>query len=191
MRIAAIVFAALVAVLGGGYFWLSQNGYQVTMTRAELQKKLEEKLPIKGKRGPLEYTVGRAALDLRPDGRVAVDADVAVSALGQKANATIQGSGVLEYRAGEFFLRQVAVEKVTVAKPAEDEKGGLGAMVLKQMEGQLLQLGGPILDAVLEKNPVFRLKPDNLKHNVAKLAITKVEVRDQALLVTLNPFKAE
>ena len=56
--------------------------------------------------------------------RVGVDADVVISAFNQNLGAEIQGSGVLEYREGEFFLRDVAVENVSMAPRDERRQGG-------------------------------------------------------------------
>ena len=115
MRALAITLALLLALAGGGYFWLRQNSLQLAIPKSQVQERIDARLPFNGARGPLQYAVTRAAVDLRPDGRLAIDADITARALGADIGAELLGSGVLSYREGEFFLGDVAVEEVTLA----------------------------------------------------------------------------
>ena len=45
--------------------------------------------------------------------------------------------------------------------------------------------------SVLEKYPVYRLREGQTKHDLARLVLEKIEVRDQTLVATLNPFKGK
>ena len=99
-----------VAVADGNSVATAEGGEAVVTTGA-----LPDGTTFNGARGPLQYAVTRAAVDLRPDGRLAIDADITARALGADIGAELLGSGVLSYRDGEFFLGDVAVEEVMLA----------------------------------------------------------------------------
>ena len=194
---------ALCVAGGGLYLWLAQNSFRVTISKAQLQERIDARMPFTGTRGPLQYTVMRAAIDLRANGRVGIDADFSARILGTDVGAALVGSGVLDYREGEFFLREVGVEDVAILPGPQRESGsrlrqilganarGVLSVAQKQIEDEIRRHGGAILGAVLERYPVYKLKPENVKHELARLVLEKIEVQDQSLVVTLNPLKGK
>jgi hypothetical protein len=91
---------------------------------------------------------------------------------------------------------------VTIAPREDKQPGGprlkqllqqgaraFGSQALKQVEDEVRRHGGTILNAVLEKQPVYKLRAGDTKHDLARLVLDKIEVREQTLLATLNPFR--
>ncbi len=193
------IVAVLAAVAGGLYFHLARNGLTIPIAKSALQARVDARLPVIGARGPLNYSVNSAILDLRPDGRIAVEAAIGLRVLDRAAEARVLGSGLLEYKDGDFFLRNIAIEDVALAEVQTGAKTGTGlgqilnaqlrnvvAVAMRQVEDELRKRGGAVLGAVLDSYPVYRLKQEDHKQALARLVLEKIEVRDQTLVATLN-----
>ncbi len=196
----------------------------VRLSREEVQAKVDAKLPLRVTKLGVAYDVSRAVVDLRPDGRVAVDADVDASALNRTAKVALVGSGALAYRDGEFFLTGFKVERAVpraVDPSLADEarpQGRLGAAIealaLKDRAAKALEAAGAedgaafltarkdavvamakakgegMLADALERRPVYRLKEDDVRQSLAKLALRDVRVEDGQLVAELNVMHA-
>lgn len=189
------------AIAAGLYFYFAQNGLRISIGKDALQTRIDQRMPFIGVRGPLHYSLNTALLDLRADGRVGVDAGIGLQVLNRTVEARVTGSGRLEYRDGDFFLYEIAVEDVALAEAqpgaAPDPRARLRQILesklrnvasgaLRQLEEELRKHGGAVLGAALDRYPVYRLKQEDHKQALAKMVLDKIEVRDQTLIVTLS-----
>jgi hypothetical protein len=108
----------------------------IRLSRDEVQRRIDERLPLEGSRFGVAYSVGRAAVDLRKDGRIGVDADVSANALNRRADLLLAGNGELAYRDGAFYIvgfKVTGAAPRAVDEPLADEdpapKGRLSALV--------------------------------------------------------------
>ena len=199
----------LTAGLGGLAWWLrSKPEIRIGISQTRIQSVLDAQLPIEGEAGVLSYRIGKAAVSLREDGRVAMDMAVEANLLKGCARGSLIGSGVLDCRDGAFYLKEFDVENVALdAVTYEDAPLASAAALLQGLIGKVPasvatfvsdgaeSLAGKVktwavgaMRAVLDGQPIHRLDTKDAKQAVARLVLRKVEVVNGALVVTLDPL---
>ena len=184
---------------------------EIVMDRAALQARVEARLPFHGSKGSIRYTVTGVKVDIRPDGRVASDAVVSLTAMGHSAVGHLVGSGVLSYGGGSFYLGAFALEKASihvgppstqtptgVPRSSEEARAAAARRHLADMvthfatgaqqeaEREVRESGSAVMAAVLDRYPVYTLRQGDFKRDVARLFLERVQVRDGNLVVTLD-----
>ena len=152
--------------------------YTVSMNAEEIQRRLQEKLPVERTKLLLKTTVtdvqvrlqeGSDRIRLRPSlvlevpllgalpGQVSVDARVRYAP-----------------DRGEFFLDDAVVTDLDVPRIPDSQRDRAQRLVAM------------VAQAYFATTPVYRLKQGNFKHALAKLIIKSVTVRDGRLLITMG-----
>lgn len=180
-------------------WWNAYGGSDVVLPQQELQQKIDAKLPFVTKSG---VTVSQAQLDLSGD---KIGLTVTASAVkGYHAySLQAQTRGVLRYDngSGSFYFRPEAlgvtnVQMDSVGVPSEAaaifdklvpseklhaDKDAILTEAAKLMQSTV-QRGAEI---ALAQVPVYTL-PHNFKGNVARMALSSVEVKDGTIIAHLS-----
>lgn len=217
---------AIPGILAGALlaYGLMHPTVTVRLDRDEVQRRVDARLPLEGTKLGVAYSVTRADVELRPDGRVGVSADVTASALNRHADLSLGGSAAVAYLDGAFYLRAFKVERAVpraVDEPlAEDDPapqgriaGAIQALGLRDRAAKALEASGikdgaaflvarkdavvatakdragAMLADAMEDRPVYRLKENDVRQSLAKLALQDVRVEDRQLVLDLNVMR--
>lgn len=207
----------LLGVAATGWFVATNGIIEVPISHAEVQRRVDERLPFQGRRGPVSYEVRSAVLVFRPDGRIGFDAAFTIDASGREGAGNIVGSGRLEYADGAFMLRGFDSETLTLERLAppqarepsrlrqtasnlaaslaqragvEDE---IRELVEASREAVILRTREAVVSGIrgrLDTQPVYRLRTDEVKHSLARLALKEIRTESDRLVVVLDPVTA-
>jgi len=172
-----------------------------------VQGAVDRKLPLEVRKMGVAYVADAARVSLRADGRVAVDADVTATALKRSAKIHLVGSGVPVYRGGEFFLTEFKVDDAqlvrtevreterrliagALARVGVDNPEALWESNKEALIARVRETGGDMIRDALDKHPVYRLKAEDWKQSLTRLALREVKVSGGELVVTLDPMSA-
>jgi hypothetical protein len=172
-----ILFVGGVAVSA---WMLYGRTFTIVIPQEKIQQALNEKFPI-NKTHLLIFTVQYAnPRVILEEGSDRLTAGVDAKALFKMNDVSFSGtaviSGLLEYsrETGEFMLKQATVEKLDIE--------GIPERYAKKVN----DVSTLAVKEYLDRKPVYRLKQSDVKQSLAKLALKKVTVRDQALVVTMG-----
>ena len=168
-------------------FWWGVYGqtYTIVITQEELVKKLEEKFPFEKKYLfllSLQFSNPRIAL-LEGSNRVKFGCDIRTNVKLSKGDSEIPEigsaadlSGVLRYdpEKAEFFLDHPEVEKLVIA--------GIEA----GLSDKVSSFAKKGLEEFLQRAPLYKLKPTDVKKAAAKLVLKNVVVAEGKLVITLG-----
>lgn len=201
-RIVRIALVCLILVSLFGIWWNFFGVHEIAMPEAELQQKIDAKLPHTTKNG---ITVSSARLDLSDNKTGIVVAASMTNTSGPVAmlkgdfRVTAQTRGELRYDPGQgafyFHPEDVSVHKVQHNNTTIFEKNVAGKIgnIIGNLTGANVNAWAQSLnstmkaaaESVLDHTPVYTL-PDNLKGNVVRAVLTKVEVRDGAVIAHIS-----
>jgi hypothetical protein len=87
-------------------------------------------------------------------------------------------AGTLRYQqdSGEFYLDSPRLVDLEID------------LLPKQLTPKIAKLAELVLSKASEKLPVYRLRDDDAKHQLAKSTLKSIKVRDHKLLITLGMF---
>lgn len=200
--IARIVLGTLAAVTLFGFYWTFFGVHEIRMPQADLQQKIDAKLPHTTKNG---ITVSAARLDLA-DNKVGINVHASMTnSAGPvallKGEYKVDGGtrGDLRYDSarGSFYFHpdKVDINRVQLnGKTVFDKQvaSKVGSVVGKWTGANVNGLGQKLQDgmqsaaeSVLDHTPVYTL-PDTMKGWVARSSLTKVEVRDGAVIAHIS-----
>ncbi|MFA9462455.1 DUF1439 domain-containing protein [Thiohalorhabdus sp. Cl-TMA] len=177
--VATVVFLLL---LGGAYYYFSGGGYVVRLTEPEIQKKLDEQLPLtKTYLVIIQVTLNNPEIDLvEGSDRVRAGLDVELNIAGYQGSKPLEGtvdvsSGIL-YRAekGQFFLSDPVIENLKVQ--------GIPEEYLKKAKKALTEA----LAEYYKDQPIYTLDPDDMRQAVARMVLKDVSVENKQLVLTLG-----
>jgi hypothetical protein len=189
-RLTWIVAVALGVLAIAGALWSAFGTNRIVLTDAQLQERINRRLPreVKG------VTIERATVKIA-DGRVALNIEIQASALGQTFAAAASARGIPHYDAerGELFFDadDMKLENFTVSNPAgrvdqlgERLSGPVGEKLtrMKAAAGNTIAAG---VKAYLAARPVYRFK-DDLKGMALKAAITDVAIEGNAIAIGVS-----
>lgn len=189
--------------LAGALYLVLNPTYTVRISQAQLQETVDKRMPLTGKRYAVSYEISGARAEMRPDGRIGMDAIVKATAVRRTAEVHVTGSGVLSYVDGSFFLKGFDVEKADLIKAdTKPEDKRLLARALERVgveDGdaflsdrreaiveKVREVGTNLLRSTLETRPVYVMKSDTVKQSLAKLALSDVKVENGELVVKLD-----
>jgi hypothetical protein len=169
-----VLLAAALAVAACG----ADPTVTVTVTAAELQRELSRKLPLT-RAGRLATVTVQAAEVVLTEGsdRIGIRATSSVQLpLGRPLTGKVQVDGQLRYvpEQGELWFDDARVVDLGVA--------AIPASIKPTVE----ELVGGIARGVLARTPVYRLKQESIKQQLAKLVLREVVVRDGKVVATLG-----
>ena len=173
-------------IIGGvfviGLLWHSMIfafSYTVELTQAELQEKLNAKMPLKKKKFLTTIVVDKAAVTLTEGSdRIGLACDLKAEVAGYTATGTTKLEGGIKYVAdkGEFYFVDPEVVELTV----DQVSARYQEAVRKAMDYTAKKS--------LAKVPVYRFKDDSLKQKLAKATLKSIKVKDNKLLLELSVF---
>ena len=177
--ISVIIFISLLA---GAYYYFSGNEYVVRLTETELQRKLEEKLPLtKTYLLLIQVTLNNPRVHLESgSNRVSAGMDVVfnltINENSKPLGGTVDASGEIVYVAkkGEFFLSDPVIESIQVQGIPDTYTEKVNKALSKAMS------------EYYKGHPIFTLSSIDMKQRAAKMILKGVSVEDKELVVTLG-----
>lgn len=196
-----LTIIAFVAVLAlGGIWWGLFQTHTVTFTKAELQQRIDAKLPHTTKNG---VTVSKADLDLSGN-KITMTIEASTVKFGSEYKVTGTTTGELRYDStrGSFYFFPDDLKVMDVQKNGNRVGAKVGAYLdklaeksttLQQHKADLMaeakELAQSLLTSaaqtVLERIPVYTF-PDTFKGNTARMVLQSVTVTDSTIVATLS-----
>ncbi|MFP4616010.1 MAG: DUF1439 domain-containing protein [Thiohalorhabdus sp.] len=181
-KIAAAATVIFLLLLGGAYYYFSIGGYVVRLTEPEIQKQLDEQLPLtKTYLVIIEVTLNNPRIDLVEDSdRVRAGLDVEFNITGYQGSKPLEGtvdatSGIA-YRAeeGQFYLSDPVIEALKVQ--------GISEEYMDKAKKALTEA----LAEYYKDQPIYTLDPEDRKQAVARMVLKDVRVEGEELVLTLG-----
>lgn len=154
--------------------------YTVEITEAELQSKVAAMMPIEKSKLFVTTTLSNPVVTLgESDDQIATSVLVNVKAPGNiKGSAHVATTGSLIYKAkeGAFYLGNPKIVGLTSSDIPES------------LVPKIKELSQSALAKILSSRPIYKLKDDNMKHQLAKSVLKSIKVKDHKLLIELSAF---
>jgi hypothetical protein len=194
---AAIIFAAVVALVG--IAWTFFGVHEIRMTQAEIQQKIDAKMPHTTKNG---VTISNVRLDLADD-KIGLALDASATKFHTEYAIGAQTKGTLRYNSaeGSFYFQPdlLKVTRVEANGASVSDKAGkfidkwVDSKKINDNKAELMATAEEVVqslvqksaDVVLTRVPVYTL-PDNLKGNVVRVFLEDVEVKDGTVIAHLS-----
>lgn len=174
MKARAIITAVLLLIASGAAHALS---YTVQLSEADLQKKVESRMPIIKKKLIAQLTIAQPQVILQEGSdRVEVMAHVTISMIsGFKGTGTAHVEGRISYDPdkGEFYFLDSEVKSIKIDKLPDAFRKKAPKMI------------GSAMKIALDHLPVYRFN-DDLKHRLAKAVLKSVSVKNRKLEIVLG-----
>lgn len=152
--------------------------YTVAITEPELQEKVLKIMPLVKKKFFVTVTLSEPKVDLQTENNnITVFLRIEVTAPGGiKGTGKLKVSGSLLYEPNnyEFFLKDPVLNNIVIDKVPDKYMPKI-----KSMSQQMVT-------KVLAKKPIYKLKDDNLKHQLAKSLLQSITVKDKTLYLVLG-----
>ncbi|MCA9805468.1 MAG: hypothetical protein KC777_26035 [Cyanobacteria bacterium HKST-UBA02] len=193
----AIIVALLISAIG--FSWTFFGIHEVTMTQAELQAKIDARMPHTTKSG---VTVDNVRLDLSND-KIGISMDARATKLGTSYSMSGATTGTLTYNGheGSFYFvpdtLQITnlqadggsvgdkvgsfIDKWVDSKKINDNK----SEIMAKAEEMAQSLAQKSAETVLSRVPVYTL-PDDFKGNVVRVFLKDVEVKNGTVIAHLS-----
>jgi hypothetical protein len=185
-RSLAWVVIVLVGVLSTiGMVWAGFGSVRVVFTAAELQTRLNQKLP----RTVLNVTIDHVAVNAADD-RIGLRIDIQTNVLHEAISGVVSATGVPRYdghREAMYFdvdeikINQVAIAGKTIVDENAAARGRLRAAVVPAAQ----RIVEAAVKAYFAEVPVYRLHND-LTGFVLKAALSDVKIDQNVLVVTFS-----
>ncbi len=193
--------AIFIALLFGiaGVCWNVFGLHDVKMTQAEVQQKIDLKMPFTTKNGVVVHSV---ALDLTGD-KIGLVIVASATKLKTDFTVTAQTRGTLTYNNmdGTFHFKPDELKLVDVKTNGDSVSTKLDHLVEKWVtspkvlanKDELVKAGVELVNSLVQKSaemtlervPVYKM-PDNFKGNIARMFLKSVEVKDQTIIAHLS-----
>lgn len=179
-RVQNVLFISLLFVLALGSVSCSSGGYVITLSQQQIQEKLDEAFPIEK-----TYLLVFKVILLNPEVRLQEGSDRIDFRIEAATNVDIndrpfQGSGNIsgevryDPHTGEFYFDNTWIQELSLEGLPEKY-----AVPLKLAAS----LG---VREILNRRPVYTLKPGKFKHSVAKMIVKQILVENGILKITLG-----
>jgi Protein of unknown function (DUF1439) len=189
-RTLAWIVVALAGLLSAaGLLFFTFGTSRLTFTEAEIQARLNDRLP----RTVRDVTIERVAARLG-DNQMSLRVEISGMALRQPISAVVSARGVPRYepQKGEMFFDadEVKLDQLTVSgRSLAGEDEAATRKRLAAAAGSVVQgLAQVAIKAYLASRPVYRFKED-FKGVVLKSTLVSVAVEDDALAVTFSLWR--
>ena len=179
-----IPFVAIVPVLIFGAVWIYFSGkrYEVVITQEKIDAGLEDRFPASTEFLLIfEITYSNPEVTLLDDDdrvQVGLDATLNVRVDGEEkelgGGATVTTGIRYEPETREFFLDDAEFQRLDIEGIPE------------KWSDQVKKLAGQAAEKFLERHPVYKLEAKDGKTAVARFLLRDVEVKEQAVYVTLG-----
>lgn len=192
--------AGIVAILAiGGALWSMFGVHEISMTQADIQKKIDEKMPYESKNG---VKVDNVKLDLS-DNKLGLSVDAKATKFKTEYQLSAKTKGELRYdrNRGAFYFHpeQLHLSDVRANGTNVSEKVGKfidkwvdskkildnKAELMAAAEDLVQSLVQSSAEAALTRVPVYKLQ-DNFKGYVVRAALERIEVRDGMVIAHVS-----
>ena len=154
--------------------------YTLELTEAELQQRVSASMPLSKKQFFTELTLFEPRVDLIADSnQIGVFSKIHFKLNKQlQFQGQIKIRGQLTYRAdeGAFYFKAPIIEALSIEQ------------LPQKYQAKAISIAQKSATYLLNSMPVYRLKADQLSHNVAKATLKSVTVKDEKLLLELALF---
>ncbi|MCE2580357.1 DUF1439 domain-containing protein [Komagataeibacter sp. FNDCR1] len=177
-RLYSALFALLLTL--GGLFAAYDVKKQVTIPLSTIQASIDRHLPY---RKAMLVVNSLKIGDAGPQGMTA-DIQAGISLMGLHRPAQASGRFRLAYDPGTktFHLSGFDIRQVSLGYAHKAPEGGEGEVAFSRLDAAL--------NAIFRTIPVYRIHEDSLKGFFLGEALTDVQVRDGAVIATLQPMHA-
>lgn len=198
-KVAAVVAAVALAllILFGAVLLIFPTA-DIRIGVATIQEAIDKRLPLNGDKLGVSYRVDTAAIEAPGDERLRVKAEIEASAFGREVDLEGDGSGLLNYRDGEFFVEAFILHDARVIR----DEGSPPGMLRRLIEGsdfaskaadkirrEAIEIASPRIAGLLAERPVYRLR-DDLAQTLLRASLVSVKVEGGALVVRLDTLAA-
>lgn len=181
-RVAFVVVIILMALMAGAYYYFSGKEYVVRLSEADIQRKLEEKLPLtKTYLFIIQVTLNNPRVHLengskRVNAGLDVIFNITLNNHPKPIGGTVDVSAGILYLAekGQFFLTSPIVEKLEVQGIPQQYTDKANMALTKA------------LAEYYAKHPIYTLNTANTKQAAARMILKDVIVENKQLVVTLG-----
>jgi len=196
-KIAWTIIALVLTIAVGGILWAASSDLDVVLTQAQLQQKVDAKLPFSAK----GVTVSKAEVDLSGD-KIGLKLDASGTHFKTTFAGSAESKGTVRYDStrGAFYfspeelkVSNLKVNDSTVTDKLDHLLDKLGSprvqagkdAIVAKTEAVISDLIQSVASATLERVPVYTLKGD-FKGIVVKAMLTSVEVKDSKVHAHLS-----
>lgn len=183
LKKALLIIVVILAIsLAGAYLFFKGKTYVVRIPEAEIQQKLDEKLPFaKSYFLLLQVTLDNPRVHLengtdRINAGLDIVLNLKVDNNPKPLGGSVDVSGGVKYVAsrGAFFLTEPEIEQLSIQ--------GIPDKYLAKAEQAISQA----LAHYYEDNPIYTLRNTDLKQAAARLVLQEVVVENKTLVITLG-----
>ncbi len=154
--------------------------YTLEFSEPELQEKISAMMPVTKQTMMATIVVDQAKLELvEGSDKLAIAAKLNATLLGGlKATGDVKIQGTLTYNAkeGAFYLQSPEIIELIINE------------IPPRFHDQIKQLAQKGMAKKLSDQPVYKLKDDDMKQNLAKSMLKSLQVKNKTLVATLGLF---
>lgn len=154
--------------------------YTLEFTELQLQEKISAMMPVTKKTMLATVVVDKAKLELiEGSDKLAIAAKLNAVLLGNlNATGDLKIQGTLSYNAkeGAFYLKNPEIIELNINE------------IPPRFHEQVKQLAQKGVAKKLSNQPVYKLKDDDMKQNLAKSMLKSLQVKNKTLIATLGLF---
>jgi len=190
---------AMILFVAAGTLWSVYGKTEIVMTRAELQAKIDDKMPFTTKNG---VVVSDVKLDLS-GGEIGISLAANADKFGTKFDAAGKTRGNLRYDnlKGSFYCRNSELELTRLKADEQSISDKVNGLINKwvdspkilankdEISGKAAEVAtGLVLkgaEFTLERIPVYTL-PSDFKGNIARMFLKDVEVKGDTIVAHLS-----
>lgn len=152
----------------------------ISVSQQELQQQLDAMGSLKHQDALISVTVKNPVLELtQGSDKLGLRGNVETVLLGSiRADAVLHVRGNVIYKAdqGAFFMSNIEIVSME------------SAQIPPQQIGNVKRISQGLLNQLLQQQPVYVLKEDNMQEQLAKAMLKEVVINDGKLLLTLSVF---
>ncbi|MBT5231969.1 MAG: DUF1439 domain-containing protein [Methylococcales bacterium] len=153
--------------------------FTVELTEAELQEKIDAKMPLQKSRFYISVIISDPDVVLMPGSdRLGIQCKIVAALPGNlKGNGTLYVDGGIEYvqEEGAFYFVDPKINTLVIEG------------ISKKVEKKVKKLVGKVVKHSMNHFPVYTFK-NNLKHKFAKALLDSVTVKDEKLILEMSVF---
>jgi hypothetical protein len=152
--------------------------YTLEFTQVDIQKQIDAMLPIKKETFLAVVTLDQASvIFVENSDQLILDAKIFLSSIAgvnSQGSFIVQGGVSYNSAEGAFYFHQAKIIRLDI--------GGVPSELMVMLK-DLAQQG---LTQSLVKNPIYILKKDDMRQQIAKLQLKSVLIKDQKLIATMG-----
>ena len=118
-----ILVAVLSIILVTFFSWALLNGeISISLTQSEIQDKINEKFPLNIEKYSVSVLISDPNIEFLNSGRIQLYSKLKATNKLREYNGMLTINGLPDYKDGSFYLRDIEIVDLTIAKPENDEE---------------------------------------------------------------------